>query len=277
MANWQLSAIQWCSSPEPAQNLQQLEHLLTQLPVVEQHLVVLPECALVFGGPEGLQLQYQEALGQGKLQRRLSGLAQRFGIHLLIGSFPLQSADASRFYASSLLFGPNGQLLADYQKLHLFDAAVADRTGSYRESDSTVPGTKITLASVQQLKLGMTICYDVRFPGLMQQLARMGMNVLAVPSAFTKVTGQAHWHALLRARAIENQCFVVAANQTGTHANGRQTYGHSLIIDPYGRVLADAGEQTTSISVLVDLTETERVQQAMPLGHHNRFTSELIE
>jgi predicted amidohydrolase len=277
MANWQLSAIQWCSGPDPQQNLRQLESLLAQLPAAERHLVVLPECAMLFGGAEGLQLQHQEALGQGPWQQQLADCARRHGVYLLVGSFPVQSADVSRFYACSLLFGPNGDLLADYQKLHLFDVVVADNTANYRESDSTMAGTKITLATLQELKLGMTICYDVRFPGLMQQLARLGMNVLAVPSAFTKVTGQAHWHSLLRARAIENQCFVVAANQTGVHANGRETYGHSLIIDPYGRVLADAAEHTTVISVSVDLTEAERVRQAMPLLHHNRFTSELIE
>lgn len=272
---WQLSALQWCSGPDPTYNVQQMEHLLAELPVAERHLVVLPECALIFAGKDGLQLQHQEALGQGKWQRQLAHYAKRYNIYLLLGSFPIQSADPSRFYACSLLFGPTGELLADYQKLHLFDALVADSTGSYQESASTKAGTKITLVSQQQLKLGMTICYDVRFPALMQQLARMGMNVLAVPSAFTKVTGQAHWHTLLRARAIENQCFVVAANQTGLHANGRETFGHSLIIDPYGRVLADAAEGEKVISVSVDLAEADRVQRAMPLLHHNRFTSEL--
>lgn len=277
MANWQLSALQWCSSPEPADNLQQLNRLLADLPKVERHLVVLPECALIFGGRDGRQSQYQEPLGQGPWQHQMARCAQQYGLHLLLGSFPIQSPDSNRFYACSLLFGPTGELLADYQKLHLFDVDVADDTASYCESTSTMAGTKITLATSQELKLGMTICYDVRFPGLSQQLARMGMNVLAVPSAFTKVTGQAHWYSLLRARAIENQCFVVAANQAGVHANGRETFGHSLILDPYGHVLADAAEQITAISVSVDLTETDRVRQAMPLLHHNRFMSELIQ
>ncbi|MBZ9613838.1 carbon-nitrogen hydrolase family protein [Rheinheimera maricola] len=279
MANWRLSAIQLTSTPNPEYNLAQVALYLQQMS--EQfnqdlpHLVALPECFAVFGGADGLQLQYQAALGQGVIQQGCAALAQQFGLYLLAGSLPTISADPQRFSASSVLFAPDGSIVADYQKMHLFDVAVHDRTGSYRESASTNPGQKISLATAGQLKLGMTICYDVRFPGLMQALASQGMNVLSVPSAFTRVTGAAHWHILLQARAIENQCFVLAPNQTGTHANGRETFGHSLIIDPWGRVLADAGEQPGWISATVDLTECQRQQASMPLAQHNRFNSEL--
>ncbi|MEN3157762.1 carbon-nitrogen hydrolase family protein [Alkalimonas sp. NCh-2] len=275
VTDWQLSALQWCSTPEPAENLARLRALLALLPRHPHHLVVLPECALIFGGPEGWQQGFSEPLGQGPWQRELSALACEFQLYLLLGSFPTLSTDPARFSASSLLFAPDGSLLADYQKLHLFDVEVADSTGSYRESDSTMAGEKVTLADCQGLKLGLTICYDVRFPGLMQQLAAQGMQVLAVPSAFTRVTGAAHWHSLLRARAIETQCFVVAPNQTGVHANGRETFGHSLIIDPYGRVLADAGVEPGWISSRIDLNELTAVRQAMPLWQHNRFNCEL--
>ena len=277
--HWRLTAIQLCSTPTPEHNLAAVAEYLQQ---VEQqfgrslpHLVALPECFAVFGGPDGLQLQHQAALGEGYIQQQCAALAQRFGVYLLAGSLPTQSPDASRFSASSLLFAPEGRIVADYQKMHLFDVAVSDNTGSYRESASAYPGQKVTLASAGQLKLGMTICYDVRFPGLMQALAQQGMNVLSVPAAFTRVTGEAHWHVLLRARAIENQCFVLAPNQTGRHANGRETFGHSLIIDPWGRVLADAGEQPGWVSVQIDLTECQQLQQKMPLAQHNRFNSEL--
>ena len=275
-ADWQLSALQWCSTPDPADNLARLRTLLGTLPQHSQHLVVLPECALIFGGPEGWQQRFSEPLGQGPLQAELAALSRQFQLYLLLGSFPTQSADPSRFSASSLLFAPDGRLLADYQKLHLFDVEVADRTGSYRESDSTQAGEKVVLADCGGLKLGLSICYDVRFPAMMQQLAALGMQVLAVPSAFTRVTGAAHWHALLKARAIETQCFVVAPNQTGVHANGRETYGHSLILDPYGRVLADAGTEPGLISARIDLKLLTEVRQAMPLQQHNRFNCELI-
>ncbi|SEI11352.1 Predicted amidohydrolase [Rheinheimera pacifica] len=279
MANWRVSAIQLTSTPDPAQNLAQVALYLQQLADTYTdglpHLVALPECFAVFGGRDGLQLQYQAPLGQGVIQQGCSALAKQFGVYLLAGSLPTSSPQPQRFSASSILFAPDGSIVADYQKMHLFDVEVSDSTGSYRESASTYPGQKITLVELAELKLGLTICYDVRFAGLAQALASKGMNLLTVPSAFTKVTGEAHWHTLLRARAIENQCFVLAPNQTGVHANGRETYGHSLIIDPWGRVLADAGTATGWVSAKIDLTDVVQLRQSMPLAQHNRFNSEL--
>lgn len=278
-ARWRLSAIQLSSTPQPEQNLTTvagyLKQLLSRFGQAMPHLVALPECFAVFGGADGLQAQYQAPVGQGDIQQACAALAQQYGVYLLAGSLPTCSPEPARFSASSILFAPDGRIAADYQKMHLFDVAVSDSTGSYRESASTWPGEKITLAAAGQLKLGMTICYDVRFPGLMQALAAQDMNVLAVPSAFTRVTGEAHWQVLLQARAIENQCFVLAPNQTGIHANGRETWGHSLIIDPWGRILADAGQQPGWISAEIDLTDCVQLQQKMPLAQHNRFNSEL--
>uniref|UniRef100_A0A486XHM1 FIG003879: Predicted amidohydrolase n=1 Tax=Rheinheimera sp. BAL341 TaxID=1708203 RepID=A0A486XHM1_9GAMM len=279
MAKWRLSAIQLTSTPLPEQNLAQVRSYLQQLTAQFSndipHLVALPECFAVFGGSDGLQRQYQAPLGQGEIQQACAELAQQFGVYLLAGSLPTCSPDPQRFCASSVLFATDGNIVADYQKMHLFDVAVADNTGSYLESASTWRGEKITLASIGQLKLGMTICYDVRFGGLAQALANQGMNVLAVPSAFTRVTGAAHWHCLLRARAIENQCFVLAANQTGVHANGRETYGHSLIIDPWGEIIADAATAPGWVSAEIDLSQCEQLRAKMPLAQHNRFNSEL--
>ncbi|MDR6984230.1 putative amidohydrolase [Rheinheimera pacifica] len=279
MANWRVSAIQLTSTPDPAQNLAQVALYLQQLADTYAdglpHLVALPECFAVFGAREGLQLQYQAPLGQGVIQQGCAALVKQFGVYLLAGSLPTSSPQPQRFSASSILLAPDGSIVADYQKMHLFDVEVSDSTGSYRESASTYPGQKITLVELAELKLGLTICYDVRFAGLAQALASKGMNLLTVPSAFTKVTGEAHWHTLLRARAIENQCFVLAPNQTGVHANGRETYGHSLIIDPWGRVLADAGTATGWVSAKIDLTDVVQLRQSMPLAQHNRFNSEL--
>ncbi|HSG51356.1 MAG TPA: carbon-nitrogen hydrolase family protein [Rheinheimera sp.] len=279
MANWRLSAIQLTSTPEPSDNLAQVEHYLTELHQVYAddmpHLVALPECFAVFGGRDGLQLKHMAPLGQGDIQQRCAALAKQFGVYLLAGSLPTTSPEPERFSASSILFAPDGSIVADYQKLHLFDVDVSDTTGSYRESQTTYPGQKITLATLGELKLGMTVCYDVRFPGLMQALATQGMNLLSVPAAFTRVTGAAHWHTLLRARAIENQCFVLAPNQTGVHANGRETFGHSLIISPWGEVIADAGTAPGWISAVVDLTECDNWRQKMPVAQHNRFNCEL--
>ncbi|WP_200897988.1 carbon-nitrogen hydrolase family protein [Arsukibacterium sp. MJ3] len=273
--NWRFSAIQLTSSPEPAVNLAAVRYYLQQLPVFAQHVVLLPECFAVFGGNDKLQLAHQAAIGEGAIQQACQQLAIEFGVYLVAGSQPTTTDNPARFAASSLVFGPDGKLLADYQKLHLFDVNVADSTGSYRESATTMPGNKISLCQLPDLKLGLSICYDVRFPGLMQALAAQGMQLLTVPSAFTRPTGAAHWHTLLKARAIENQCFVIAANQTGVHANGRETFGHSLIIDPWGEVLADAGTAPGWISALVDVSQSQRLSEKMPVHQHNRFNSEL--
>ncbi|MDX1539576.1 carbon-nitrogen hydrolase family protein [Arsukibacterium sp.] len=273
--NWRLSAIQLTSGPEPAANLAAVRQYLQQLPQAEQHLVLLPECFAVFGGSDKLQLAHQAAIGEGEIQQACRQLAREFNVFLVAGSQPTTTSDPNRFAASSLVYSPKGELLADYQKLHLFDVNVADNTGSYRESATTLAGQKISVCQLPGLKLGLSICYDVRFPGLMQALAALGMQVLTVPSAFTRPTGVAHWHTLLRARAIENQCFVLAANQTGVHANGRETFGHSLIIDPWGEVLADAGTGPGWVSALVDLSQCQQLGQKMPVHQHNRFNSEL--
>lgn len=231
---------------------------------------------MCFDGPVDANQRLQEPLGAGEWQQQLAALASEFSIYLLVGTFPTQTADANKFAASSLLFAPEGNLIADYQKIHLFDADVADGTASYRESNRTAAGQKVTVAELPGLKLGMAVCYDMRFPGLFQAMLPLGMTVLALPSAFTTVTGAAHWHTLLRARAIETQSFVIAPAQTGCHQQGRQTYGHSLIIDPWGKVLADAGETPGLISVAVDLTEVSALRAKMPVQRHNRFTSEYL-
>jgi predicted amidohydrolase len=301
--HWQLSALQLCSAALPADNLKLISDLLQQLPPQRPQLVALPEGALCFGAPDGTNLTIAEPLGQGPLQQALAALAQQHQVYLLVGTLPTlpaaaecpaQAGKTKRFAASSLLFGPDGTLLADYQKLHLFDADVSDNTARYRESDSTQPGDKITVLTLPArqvcpaddsaaapgappaLKIGLSICYDVRFAGLYQRMRQEGANLICVPAAFTTVTGAAHWHTLLRARAIETQSYVLAPAQTGTHQNGRQTYGHSLIIDPWGNVLADAGTESGLVSVTIDLTEVARIRQQMPLATHNRFGSDWL-
>lgn len=272
---WRLSAVQLTSGPDALANLAKVDQLLAQLPKAEQHLAVLPEGVAVFAGPDGLNLQLAETSGVGTLQSAYATLAKKYQLYLLVGTLPTRTADPKRFAASSLLYSPEGELLADYQKIHLFDALVNDSSQQYSESATTMAGKKLTLTQLGDLRLGMLICYDMRFPGLAQALAAQGMNVMAVPSAFTTVTGEAHWHTLLRARAIETQSFVVAPAQVGTHINGRQTYGHSLIIDPWGRILAEAdGSSEMVLSVEIDLDLCQQLAEKMPVRHHNRFQSE---
>lgn len=189
-------------------------------------------------------------------------------------SAPLRSAqnDKKKTHNRSLLFNPQGKLVASYDKIHLFDVEVGDGQ-VYKESAKIIPGDRTMLAKTPLGKLGMTVCYDVRFPQLYRALAKAGAEILAVPAAFTKVTGEAHWHVLLRARAIENGCFVIAPAQTGTHPGGRKTFGHSLVVDPWGRVLADGGTKEGIVMADIDLGEVKKARERIPSLKHDRRLS----
>ena len=190
-------------------------------------------------------------------------LARELKIHLHIGSLALR-ATPERAVNRSFLIGPNGDILASYDKIHMFDIDLGNGE-SYRESANYQPGDTAVITDLPWGRLGMTICYDVRFPSLYRALAEAGATFLAVPSAFTKKTGEAHWHTLLRARAIENGCFVFAAAQTGQHENKRETFGHSLIVDPWGRVLAEADhDEPCVIAAEIDTAEVAAARAKIP-------------
>ena len=198
-------------------------------------------------------------------------LARELRIHLHIGSLALR-ATPERAVNRSFLLGPNGDILASYDKIHMFDIDLGNGE-SYRESANYQPGDTAVITDLPWGRLGMTICCDVRFPSLYRALAEAGATFLAVPSAFTKKTGEAHWHTLLRARAIENGCFVFAAAQTGLHENKRETFGHSLIIDPWGAVLADGGLEPGVVLATIDPAKVESARKSIPsLQHGRRFS-----
>lgn len=198
-------------------------------------------------------------------------LARELKIHLHVGSLALR-ATPERAVNRSFLLGPNGDILASYDKIHMFDIDLGNGE-SYRESANYQPGDTAVITDLPWGRLGMTICYDVRFPSLYRALAEAGATFLAVPSAFTKKTGEAHWHTLLRARAIENGCFVFAAAQTGLHENKRETFGHSLIVDPWGVVLADGGTEPGVVLATIDPAKVEAARKSIPsLQHGRRFS-----
>ncbi|MCO5131703.1 MAG: carbon-nitrogen hydrolase family protein [Xanthobacteraceae bacterium] len=197
-------------------------------------------------------------------------LARELKIHLHVGSLALR-ATPERAVNRSFLLSPNGDILASYDKIHMFDIDLGNGE-SYRESANYQPGDSAVITDLPWGRLGMTICYDVRFPSLYRALAEAGASFLAVPSAFTKKTGEAHWHTLLRARAIENGCFVFAAAQAGLHENKRETFGHSLIVDPWGVVLADGGTDVGVTLATIDPTKVQAVRKNIPsLQHGRRF------
>ena len=203
--------------------------------------------------------------------RAYRDLARELQIHLHVGSLAVL-ATPDRAANRSFLIGPDGALLASYDKIHMFDIDLGSGE-SYRESANYQPGETAVIADLPWGRLGMTICYDVRFPALYRALAETGASFLAVPSAFTKKTGEAHWHTLLRSRAIENGCFVFAAAQAGQHENKRETYGHSLIIAPWGEILAEGGVEPGVILATIDPSKVEAARKSVPsLQHGRRFT-----
>ncbi|WP_448549009.1 carbon-nitrogen hydrolase family protein [Thalassotalea fusca] len=275
-----LSAIQLCSVPDVAENLAQIDAQIALLPTAEQHIVVLPECCLFFGGRDAQQLQLAQQTYQNQyLVEELAALAKKHQVILVAGSIPMlhsieqQELAEQKFTNSSLVFSAQGKLLKRYDKIHLFDVEVNDNEKSYRESKFTWPGKKIATLDLSPVILGLSICYDLRFPELYRQLSTQGANVITVPAAFTRVTGQAHWETLIRARAIENQAYVIAAGQEGIHANGRETWGHSMIVSPWGEILAQQATGVGSISVDFEISALEHVKQTMPVGEHNQFTT----
>lgn len=198
-------------------------------------------------------------------------LARETGAWILAGTLGVLQDD-QRVANRSYLFNPQGQTVSHYDKIHMFDVDLKDGE-SYRESATFRPGERAVVAATPWGGVGMTICYDVRFPYLHRALAKAGASIITAPAAFTVPTGRAHWHTLLRARAIETGCFVVAPAQTGTHDEGRQTYGHSLIIAPWGEVLADAGEEVGFITADLDMARVEEARRMVPaLGHDRDFT-----
>lgn len=264
-----IAIIQMTSTANPNENVAYIEHWAEQASRQGAKLVVTPENALVFGAREDYH-QHAEPLGQGPLQGAMSHLAKRLGLTLVVGSMPIR--DGEEVTTTSLVFGPDGIRLGEYSKLHMFDVDVADGHGRYRESDSFKAGHQVCTIESAVGVLGLSICYDLRFPGLYQQLRQQGAQILLVPAAFTAVTGQAHWEVLLRARAIETQSWALAAGQGGKHCAQRETWGHSMVIDPWGNVVAQLPQQGQLLLADMDLSACESIRRKMPVAKHNRFT-----
>ncbi|MFC3032997.1 carbon-nitrogen hydrolase family protein [Pseudoalteromonas fenneropenaei] len=265
--------IQMTTSCNALENVEFVAEQLAKLPAGGEKLVCLPEACLAFN--RSIVENQQLAENHLHWRARYAELCQTYGVWLAVGSMPVPAADG-RYYAASILFNREGKAVAEYHKLHLFDADVSDGTKRYRESQGTAPGQHLEVVDTPFGRIGMAICYDMRFPSLFQQLRKAGAELILVPSAFTTVTGAAHWEVLLRSRAIETQCFVIAAAQVGVHQNGRETYGHSMVISPWGTILAEVPKDVTTLAVELDFTELQRVRQAMPLPEHSRFAEQLI-
>ncbi|MGV1717334.1 carbon-nitrogen hydrolase family protein [Vibrio furnissii] len=266
--------IQMTSGPQVADNLAFIAKHANRLATQGARWIVTPENAVVFGNRNDYH-QHAEPMGNGPIQRELAQIARENGVWLLVGSMPI--ARAHGVTTTSILFNPQGEPAAHYDKLHMFDVDVADSHQRYRESETFTPGDALTVVPTPMGSLGLSICYDVRFPHLYSQLRRLGAQILMVPAAFTAVTGRAHWEVLLRARAIETQCWVVAVGQGGHHVCGRETWGHSMVISPWGDIVASLEQPAATLIADIDLHQVEQVRLTMPIMAHTRFDNQFKE
>jgi deaminated glutathione amidase len=262
-----VAVAQMVSSASIKNNLAVVEKFLKQARDEQVNLVVLPENFAFMGMKETDKLQVAEKIGVGEIQETLARFAEKYNLWIIAGTLPIKGM-GSRVRASSLVFDSKGQCAGRYDKIHLFDVRVSEQE-AHQESLTIERGGELVVVDTPVGRIGLTVCYDLRFPELYQQLVAKGAELFSVPSAFTAVTGAAHWEVLLRARAIENLCYVLAPNQGGLHENGRQTYGHSMIVEPWGKILvrqqADAGIVTASI----DLQRLGQLRKQFPCNSHH--------
>lgn len=275
-----VAAIQMVSGPSVHDNLQQAQALVQQAVQKGAQLVALPEYFCLLSPDETAKVKVAESEGQGTIQTFMSDLASRSGVWICAGTVPLQSPDPAKVYNTSLMFAPDGASTARYDKIHLF--RYTSDTEQFDEGRTILAGTQPVVATCRfdlasnermtapdagtgdgaTLRVGMSICYDLRFPEMYREMGEV--DLILVPSAFTYTTGQAHWETLLKARAIENQCYVLAPAQGGTHPHGRRTWGHSMLIDPWGEIIAEQPQGPGVIMGQLSLERLRAVRQSLP-------------
>jgi len=263
------------SGPNVNANLLEAQRLIDQAVNAGAGLVVLPENFAQMGVKESEKLKIQEQPVDGPLQGFLAEQAKQHKIWLVGGTIPVATDNPKKVFARSILFDDHGKQVACYDKIHLFDVHLSESNENYNESETIESGHNVVVANTPFGKLGMAICYDLRFPGLFRRMLDEGVDIISLPSAFTALTGKAHWEILVRARAIENLSFVVAAAQGGFHVNGRETYGDSMIIDPWGTVLDRKLRGAGVVVADVDLVRQNEMRSNFPVLEHRKIACQL--
>ena len=265
-----VAAVQMATGPNLNANLSEVERLIREAAAAGAGLVVLPENFAFMGRSEQDLLGLAEADGDGPLQTFLARTAERYGVWLVGGTVPLASNNPARVRAACLLYAASGERIARYDKIHLFDVALPEGGERYQESATIEPGEQVVVAETPFGRLGLMVCYDLRFPELLRCMHSDGVDLVAMPAAFTALTGKAHWETLVRARAIENLVYLIAAAQGGYHLNGRETHGHSMIVDPWGGILAQVPRGTGVITSAIDRSFQDSVRRSFPVLNHRR-------
>lgn len=274
-----VAALQMASGPNVQANLLEAERLVADAARKGACLAVLPENFALMGHKEEDKLAIAEQPGTGPIQAFLEQTARRYGLWLVGGTLPMACEDPKRVMSACLVYDDQGTQRLRYDKLHLFDVQIPGRGDgageAYAESETVRPGQRVAVTDTPCGRMGVAVCYDLRFPELFRSMQTEGVDLVAVPSAFTAATGRAHWDLLVRARAVENLAYVIAAAQGGYHINGRSTWGHSMVVDPWGTVLSTLPQGSGVVTATVDRTQQERTRKHFPALKHRRLTCEL--
>ena len=265
------AAIQMASGSNVSSNLIEVKRLIQASSEAGASIVTLPENFAIMGMSEHDKVLIRESYGSGEIQNFLAKMAIEFNLWIVGGTVPILTEDENLVRATCLVYNSDGIVAARYDKIHLFDVDVPESNDTYRESETIEAGSDICVFDSPFGKIGLAICYDLRFPELFRELSLQGAEILIIPSAFTEITGKAHWEPLLKSRAIENLCYVVASAQGGYHVNGRETHGHSMIVDPWGTILDELSSGSGFVIAEVDLNMTKNVRKIFPVLQHRKL------
>jgi deaminated glutathione amidase len=266
-----IAAIQMCSTDDVAENLATAEKLLSEAAGNGALLAILPEMFPQISSKATDKMAIKEDFHAGMIQSFMAEQARKLNIWIVGGTIPMSCDEPTKMKAACCVYDNNGVNVARYDKIHLFDVVVS-KDESYKESDSTAPGCELVVVDTPVGKLGLSVCYDIRFPELFTALSNMGAQIIAIPSAFTVKTGAAHWQLLTRARAVENLCYIVGACQGGEHKSGRKTYGHSIVVDPWGQVVSELDQFAEAIAYAdIDLEQQSQIRSSLPVLSHRKI------
>ena len=263
-----VAAIQMSSTNNVDENLQTASQLIAEASRNGAKLIVLPEMFAIMGFTATDSVAVQETFGDGKIQSFLSAQAKQHRVWIVSGTIPIKSANPNKIRAACLVYNDQGQVVARYDKAHLFDATIS-ATECYRESNTAEHGDELIIVQTPFGKLGLAVCYDLRFSEIFVEFFKQGVEIIAIPAAFVEKTGLAHWHVLLRARAIENFSYIIGSNQWGTHASQRKTYGRSMIVDPWGSIVDEMQKPEDGIVYAeIDLEYLREKRKSIPVAEH---------
>ena len=270
-----IAAIQMASGPNVSANLIEAGRLIDQAVAAGARMVVLPENFAVMGMEEQDKVELREKEGEGPIQEFLSRQAARHELWIVGGTVPLEASTPDKIRAACLVYDAEGRQVARYDKIHLFDVSLRESGEEYNESATIEPGDELVVVDTPFGKLGLAVCYDLRFPELFRNLVEQGAELIALPAAFTAITGKAHWEVLVRARAIENLCYLIASAQGGYHVSGRLTHGESMIVDPWGVVLDRLSSGSGIVVAEIDCEQLRNTRRTFPVLEHRRLPCRL--